>query len=384
MNSSLKNVRERYRLQHPELDEMTDQLVAKAQEAWGAIEGADYVRQFLATGLRLIRDKVDPRDLKLLNNAMKEMRHALHVFAPFEQVRKVAVFGSARTAPDQAPFQMAKEFAERIVNAGWMVITGAGPGIMEAAQGGAGRKRSFGVNIRLPFEQHANPHIAGDMKLINFRYFFTRKVTFVKESHAIVLFPGGFGTHDEGFETLTLVQTGKAELVPVVFVDAPGGTYWKDWDAYVRGHLRAKGLISPEDVNLYLVTDSVEAAVGEVLNFYSNYHSSRFVGRDLVLRVRRAPTRKQLATLNERYARIVVDGAMEVTDPLPEENGDAPGLPRLVFRYNRRDQGVLRLLVNDLNALVPETSSADPAAPPQIVPQDMSPHDEEEEQDDRP
>src|SRR5262245_16830094 len=207
---------------------MVEGLLETAARVYGRAEGSESARQIVVTALRLLRDGADEGDVRLLSSALKELRHAFRVFAPYEHMRKVAVFGSARTQPDTPEWQQAFAFAERITRAGWMVITGAGSGIMAAAQGGAGREASFGVNIRLPFEQRANEVIAGDPKLVNFRYFFTRKVVFVKEAHAIALFPGGFGTHDEGFEALTLIQTGKSAIAPVVFVDVPGGSYWRD------------------------------------------------------------------------------------------------------------------------------------------------------------
>ena len=263
---------------------------------------AEQIRQLVVTTLRLAQDGASTGDLKLLNNAMKELRHAFRVFSPYAGLRKVACFGSARTPPGHADWQQAHAFAEQIVENGWMVITGAGGGIMGAAQGGAGREASFGVNIRLPFEQAANQTIVGDDKLINFRYFFTRKVIFVKEAHAIVLFPGGFGTHDEGFEALTLIQTGKSEILPVVFLDAPGGSYWRDWQRYVASHLEERELISPDDMSLFKVTDDIDDAVQELLGFYRNYHSSRFVHDRLLLRVRSAPTAEQLDAINDEFS----------------------------------------------------------------------------------
>jgi uncharacterized protein (TIGR00730 family) len=368
MTNSKKNSRaHRYRLDDEELDAMTHALVAKAEQVYGAVEGADYVRQIVGTAMRLVRDKTDLGDLKLINNAFKELRHSLYVFHPFEQIRKVAVFGSARIPTDDPAWEAAREFAERITSQGWMVITGAGPGIMAAAQGGAGRKRSFGVNIRLPFEQTANQFIAGDRKLINFRYFFTRKVMFVKESHAIVLFPGGFGTHDEGFEALTLVQTGKSEILPLVFIDRPGGTYWKDWEHYVETHLLADGLISPADCHLYKVTDRVDEAVQEILNFYSNYHSSRYVRDRFVIRVRRAPGPEAMDRLNEEFRDILTGGKIEVSPPLAEEGDQSPELARVLLRFNRRDSGRLRQLIDALNRLVPETMSSPETASPHRI-----------------
>jgi len=346
----------RYHLDHPELDSLVDDLVAKAQTAYGPIDGADFVREIVLSAIRLVRDRTPRGDLKLINSAIKELRHAFHVFAPFEQVRKVAIFGSARTPPGHPAWKQAHAFAERITRAGWMVITGGGDGIMGAAQGGAGREKSFGVNIRLPFEQAANKVIAGDRKLINFRYFFTRKLMFIRQSHAVALFPGGFGTHDEGFEALTLVQTGKSELLPIVFVDEPGGTYWRDWSEYIATHLRDRGMIGPDDTALYRVTDDVDEAVRELLRFYSNYHSSRYVGDVLVLRVRRPPAPDQLEALQRDFADILAGGRIETGGPLPEEGDAFPALARITLRFNRRDTARLRMLVDRLNALAPEAA----------------------------
>jgi len=248
---------------------------------------------------------------------------------------------------------------------------------MGAAQGGAGREKSFGVNIRLPWEQAANETIRDDKKLIRFRYFFTRKLFFMKEAHAVALFPGGFGTHDEGFEALTLLQTGKSDLVPVVFVDAPGGSYWADWHRYVETHLRARGLISPADLSLYKVTDDVDVAVREVLRFYSNYDSSRYVRDQLVIRVRHAPDAAQLAQLNREFGDLLSEGKIESGAALPEENGEAPKLPRLLLRFNRRDFGRMRQLVDRLNQFGPAVSDGKtPAAagPHQIVPVEQAPN----------
>jgi predicted Rossmann-fold nucleotide-binding protein len=243
---------------------------------------------------------------------------------------------------------------------------------MGAAQAGAGRDASFGVNIRLPWEQQPNPVIAGDPKLINFRYFFTRKLAFLKEAHAVALFPGGFGTHDEGFEALTLIQTGRNEILPVVFVDAPDGRYWREWARYVEEHLRAPGLIGDDDLALFRVTDDVDHAVAETVDFYRNYHSSRFVDDLLVLRVRVAPTPEQLAALNEEFRDLFVEGKMEVSAPLPEEGDEEPDHARLTLRFDRRRAGHLRMLIDRLNALVsdrpPPHAAASRAIPEGRVP----------------
>jgi hypothetical protein len=363
----------RYELPDAELNRRIDELLAQAQRVYGEVDGADYVRQILASGVRLVSDGTARADLALLNSALKELRHSFRVFEPFAHVRKVSVFGSARTSPDQPAWRQAFRFAQRIVDEGWMVITGAGAGIMGAAQGGAGREASFGVNIRLPFEQEANPTIAGDRKLINFRYFFTRKVVFVKESHAIALFPGGFGTHDEGFEALTLIQTGKSEIVPVVFIDAPGGSYWRDWERWLRSHLLGGGLVSEDDFHLFHITDDVEEAVSEIQNFYSNYHSSRYVDGLLVLRVQRAPTPEQLAALNEEFCDVVKAGRIEVTRALEREEGEAPELPRVTLEFDRRSMGRMRQLIDRLNSFVAERASSRAASPHAIVAEPIPP-----------
>ena len=373
--------RGRYELSDPELNAALEQLVERAQKVSGPSPSAEFVRQLMVTALRLLDDRTALADVKLLNSALKELRHACRVFAPYDHVRKVAVFGSARTGHDSPEWRAAFRFAERMVAEGWMAITGAGDGIMGAAQGGAGRERSFGVNIRLPFEQAANKTIAGDRKLINFRYFFTRKVVFVKESHAIALFPGGFGTHDEGFEALTLIQTGKSEIVPIVFVDAPGGSYWKEWEQYIHSHLLGAKLISAQDMNLFRTTDDVDTAIQEILDFYSNYHSSRYVDEHLVLRVRHAPDTEQLEQLNDEFAGIVSGGKIAVRTALPQERDELPDFPRVTLRFNRRDVGRLRRLIDRLNALVPERASPPlEAAPHAIVESEMPPEAEEAEQ----
>jgi hypothetical protein len=370
----------RYELRNAELNAKIEELIALAAATYGARdERADYVRQMLVTGVGLLGDDCSTGDLKLLNATLKELRHAFRVFAPWAHVRKVAVFGSARTKPEHPDWEQARRFAERIVAAGWMVITGAGDGIMGAAQGGAGREASFGVNIRLPFEQQANPVIAGDPKLINFRYFFSRKLAFVKNSHAIALFPGGFGTHDEGFEALTLIQTGKSEMLPVVFVDQPGGSYWRDWEEYLHSHLLARRLISEEDLSLFKVTDDVDEAVAEVTGFYRNYHSSRYVRDLLVIRVREAPDAEELAALNASFGDILAGGAIEVRGALPEEGGEADPFPRVLLRFDRKKMGRLRQLIDRLNALAEPEVSASDAAPHEIVAAPLPPEAERAE-----
>ena len=359
--------RRRYQLRHPELNRLVEELVERACEEYGSSAGAEFVRELIVSSLRMLREERSTGELKLVSSAVKELRHALAVFGPYEHIRKVSVFGSARTPKTAPAWQQAYEFAERMSAAGWMTITGAGDGVMGAAQAGAGRDASFGVNISLPFEQHANETIRGDPKLMNFRYFFTRKVMFVKESHAVALLPGGFGTHDEGFEALTLIQTGKSQIMPVVFLDAPGGSYWKDWEAWADARLRGEGLIGEHDGSLFTVTDDLERAVDEVLGFYANYHSSRYVGDRLVLRLLEAPNEAQLAALNDEFSDLLAKGGLTLRGALSQEGGAFPDLPRMVLYFDRRSIGRLRQLIDRLNDLVAEPHEGPPASSHEVI-----------------
>lgn len=311
-----------------------------------------YIAELNETAQKLLRDGASIGDLKLAVGALKEMRYAFKLFAPYRGVRKVSTFGSARTRTGDPVFKLAEEFAARIADCGYMVITGAGPGIMEACQRGAGRERSFGINIRLPSEQSANTVIYGDPKLINFKYFFTRKLFFIKEADGVVLFPGGFGTHDEGFETLTLLQTGKTKPMPLVLLDRPRGTYWRTWQRYVEDHILRRGMIAPNDLTLYKVTDKVEDAVNEITGFYRVYHSSRYVGERFVIRLQRRLPAAYVATLAAEFADIVKTGGIEQRDAFPIERSDADvfHLPRLVLRFDRLHFGRLRQLIDRINA----------------------------------
>jgi hypothetical protein len=268
-------------------------------------------------------------------------------------VHKVTLFGSARTPPTAAEYQQARDFARQMAAAGWMVITGAGPGIMQAGHEGAGPAKSFGANIRLPWEQAANPIIKEDKKLITFKYFFTRKLTFVRHSDAIVLFPGGFGTMDEGYEALTLMQTGKSRIMPLVLIDAPGETYWRIWDQQIRQYVLRNKFISPDDLHLYHLTDSAERAVHIITHFYRNYHSMRFVKELLVIRLNHAPSGAAVRKLNHDFADIILSQRIRVIEPTAEEVEDNQALdrPRIAFRFNRRDYGRLRQLIDRLNDL---------------------------------
>jgi uncharacterized protein (TIGR00730 family) len=315
------------------------------------ISAEHLAQQIHETADKLLRDGATRADLKLLSTALKELRYCLKVFSTYRRQRKVTVFGSARLPPEDAGYQAAVDFGRRMAEAGFMVITGAAAGIMEAGHVGAGRDHSIGINILLPFEQHANPIIEGDRKLMHLKYFFTRKLLFVKESDAVALFPGGFGTQDEGFEVLTLVQTGKSHLFPIVMVDAPGGDYWTRWQAYITDVLLARKLISPEDLSLYKIAATVDEAVEEVLGFYRVYHSMRYVGHDLVLRLQAPLSAELLEEVRKGYADLVVTGTYEQSPgPLSAEAGELPDLARLRFHFNRRNMGRLRQLIDHINA----------------------------------
>jgi hypothetical protein len=311
------------------------------------------VADIIDNALKLLKDVKDSGDVRVIQTALRELRFAFKLFAPYGQVRKVTMFGSARTQPSRPEYQQALKFGRKIAEAGFMVITGAGPGIMQAGHEGASPEKSFGVNIRLPWEQSANPVIREDKKLVTFKYFFTRKLIFIRHSDAIALFPGGFGTMDEGYEALTLMQTGKSQLMPLVLIDRPGGTYWKTWDKHVREHLLRDELISPDDLNLYQITDDIDQAVKIITRFYRNFHSSRFVKELFVIRLRHAPSDSALDAMNEDFADINTGPPIKRIEPTsPErEDNDHVELPRIAFNFNRRDYGRLRQLIDVLKSV---------------------------------
>ncbi len=331
----------------PELERRIQELIQYKGGGHNEAEVADIVEN----ALKLLADVKDTGDVRVIQTALRELRYAFRLFAPYARVRKVTIFGSARTQPDKVEYQQAVEFGRKIVKAGFMVITGAGPGIMQAGHEGAGPENSFGVNIRLPWEQAANPVIREDKKLISFKYFFTRKLIFVRHSDAIVLFPGGFGTLDEGYEAITLMQTGKSQLMPLVLMDRPGGTYWKTWDQNVREHLLRGQLISPDDLNLYHITDDTDRAVKIITRFYRNFQSTRFVKDLLVIRLKNAPPASAIPRLNKNFADIINGTPIKVIKPTPEEveDNDRLDLARVAFGFNRRDYGRLRQLIDALN-----------------------------------
>ena len=333
---------------------MDDRLVSAVKTLVaesGCVHSPALVEEMVQTALRLGRDNAAVADLKLFVRAFKEMRYAAKVFRPYCDRLKVAVFGSARLRPETAEFRMAEELGRKVVEKGFMVITGGGDGVMGAAQKGAGRGNSFGLNIRLPFEQRANETILGDKKLINFNYFFTRKVNFVKETDAFVLFPGGFGTQDEGFECLTLMQTGKAQITPLVLLDTPDGRYWETWEFFIKNDLLRMKLISPTDFHLFKIFHDCDEAVAHILQFYKVFQSYRWVREKMVIRIKKRLTDRSLEVLNDQFQRILVSGRIEQTGPLPEESAETgiADLPRIVLTPEKTDFGMLRLLIDTIN-----------------------------------
>ena len=332
----------------------TDAMRARVRgllEELGVTTDARLAEELLTEALGLVADRPHRLDLKIAAAAVAEMRDAFNVFEPYRDVPKVTIFGSARTKTYDPLYEQAHRIADELATAGWMVVTGAGPGIMQAAMEGAGRERSIGVSIRLPFEQGANPVIAGDEKYVSMKYFFTRKLMLVKESRAFVCLPGGFGTLDETFELLTLTQTGKGLPVPIVFLDTPGDPYWEAVDRFVNDHLVARGLVNAVDRDLYRITDSCDEAVAEVVRFYSNYHSVRIVGDDLIVRMRTGPTEAQLAVLNERFGALATDGVIRRVEPYSVERRqhDHVELARIAFAFDRHGYAELRGLIDEIN-----------------------------------
>jgi uncharacterized protein (TIGR00730 family) len=317
----------------------------------GGGHNSDLVEDIVLNGLKLLKDVEYRGDVKVIQTALRELRYAFRLFAPYREHRKVTIFGSARTQPDRVEYRQAVLLGRKAAEAGFMVITGAGPGIMQAGHEGAGSKMSFGANIRLPWEQATNPVISEDEKLVTFKYFFTRKLTFLRQSDAIVLFPGGFGTMDEGYEALTLMQTGKSRLMPLILIDRPGGTYWRNWDRNVRDHLLRNRLISEDDLCLYRITDDVTQAVTWITRFYRNFHSSRFVNGLLVIRLKRRPSPAAIEALNEDFGDIIDGEPIHAVETTPQERADSDmvDLPRIALGFNRRDYGRLRELIDVLN-----------------------------------
>ncbi len=332
----------------PELRRRIQELISYK----GGGHNEENVADIIENALKMLKDVEDRGDVRVIQTAVREMRYAFRLFAPYANTRKVSIFGSARTLASRLEYQQAVEFGRKIADAGFMVITGAGGGIMQAGHEGAGPDKSFGANIRLPWEQSANPVIREDKKLVTFKYFFTRKLIFIRHSDAIALFPGGFGTMDEGYEALTLMQTGKAQLMPLVLIDRPGGTYWKTWDKHVREHLLRDQLISSEDLDLYRITDDTDQAVRLITRFYRNFHSTRFVRDLFVIRLKNRPSDTAITALNEDVAELIEGAPIANIPTTPEEieDEDHVALPRIGFGFNRRDYGRLRQMIDVLNS----------------------------------
>lgn len=318
----------------------------------GGGHNPDLVEDIIENALKLLKDVQHRGDVRVLQTAVRELRYSFKLFAPFAQYRKVTIFGSARTLPNKIEYRQAVDFARKMAAENFMVITGAGPGIMCAGHEGAGPEKSFGVNIRLPWEQSANAIMLRDKKLITFKYFFTRKLIFIRHSDAIALFPGGFGTLDEGYEALTLMQTGKSQIMPLVLIDRPGGTYWRTWDENVRDHLLRNELISPEDLYLYQITDNIDQAVGWITRFYRNFHSMRFVKDLLVIRLKSVPSPSALARLNQDFGDIITGEKIQVLQPAADDRDDKEylDLPRIAFGFDRKSYGRLRQMIDLLNS----------------------------------
>lgn len=317
------------------------------------------IRDMLTTTLKLVTDRRNTGELKLLVSSFKELRHAYRVFAQYPSAHKISIFGSARTPSTHPDYAAAVAFSREMGARGWLSITGAGDGIMKAGHEGPGREASFGLAIRLPFETTANTVIEGDEKLIHFRYFFTRKLMFISQCDAVAVFPGGFGTQDELFEALTLTQTGKGALMPVVLVQGEGSSYWNHWDRYVREELLAGGFISPEDVDFYHLATTTAEAADYVCQFYRNYHSARYVDDDLVIRLKGRLTDSHLASLNDEFAGLVKSGSIRQRGPYDVES-ELLDLPRVAFTHTRRHFGMIRRMVDRINQfeLTPITPDA--------------------------
>jgi uncharacterized protein (TIGR00730 family) len=329
-----------------------DEAIDRLMELVESIQRPEIVREMILAALKAGQEDNERADLKLMNTTLKEMRFTAKVFGPYREVRKVTVFGSARTRPVEPIYEIARTFGRKLAEAGYMVITGGGPGIMQAVNEGAGPEHSFGANIRLPFEQKPNPVLEGNPRNIMYKYFFNRKVAFLKEADAVTLFPGGFGTLDEAMETLTLVQTGKRNPLPLILVDEPGGTYWSRWVKFLENELLAQGYISPVDLKLFECVDSVEDAISRIDRFYHRYHSLRFVGEQLAIRLTSNIDSQELDALKKNFSDILTPkGGLTLSGPLPAEDDEPEiaNLPRLIIDFNRMGFARLRELIDTIN-----------------------------------
>lgn len=349
-----QNVPETLALHFTRTNGVADTVIDQLIDMVGGVQHAEIVREMILAALKAGQENGCRGDLKQMNATLKEMRFTGKVFCPYRTIRKVSVFGSARVTPDSPNYHLAQALGKELTGAGYMVITGGGPGIMQAVNEGAGPEHSFGVNIRLPFEQRPNPVIDGNPRYISYKYFFNRKVAFLKEAHAVVLFPGGFGTMDEAMETVTLLQTGKRYPFPLILIDSPGGTYWQRWLDFLKDNLLEPGFVSASDFDLFETVHSASDAVAHISRFYRNYHSLRFIGQTLVIRLQRKPEARTIETLETEFADLLVEGGRMQTAAAQPEEADDPDLahlPRLMVDFNNADFGRLRKLIDRLNEI---------------------------------
>jgi len=336
-----------YEIGDKAIDNLIDELVKKSS----SVESGHLLKEIITTAVKLGRESDDKGDLKLVNNTLKELRYAFRIFSPYRKIKKVIIFGSARSPKGSAEYKMAEEFSRRLTEKGYMIVTGGGPGVMEAGNKGALAGKDFALNIRLPFEQKPNPYIDEKERLINFKYFFTRKLVFVKETDATALFPGGFGTNDEGFEMLTLIQTGKSKPRPVVLMEPEGSTYWSDWKRFVNNQLLKNGFVKKEDFNLFYTAKSIDEAIKYIEDFYRVYHSIRYVSGLTVIRLNKKISDKTLGLINGEFKDILTCGKICFSPPTEEEieKVEYLDLPRLIMNFNMHDYGRLCQLIGVIN-----------------------------------
>ncbi len=341
-----KNSRE-YHIGKEDIDSLIRELACRC----GALDTEEFLCEIITTAVKLGMESSDRGDLKLVNNALKELRYSFKIFSPYRDVKKVIIFGSARANSTSAEYKMAEEFTRKLTSRGYMIVTGGGSGVMEAGNKGAKKGKEFALNIRLPFEQRPNPYIDEKDKIINFKYFFTRKLIFIKETDATALFPGGFGTHDEGFEMLTLIQTGKSRPRPIVLMEPKGSAYWAAWERFLNKHLLKNGFIKKEDFNLFHLAKTVDEAVKYIEDFYRVYHSIRYVSGLTVLRLNRQISPRTLKFINKKFKDILTGGEIKISPPAAQEmqNGEYLNLPRLAMSFNMRDYGRLCELIRVIN-----------------------------------
>ncbi|MDD5109360.1 MAG: TIGR00730 family Rossman fold protein [Candidatus Omnitrophica bacterium] len=343
----MDRISKEYEVGNKAIDSLIDELVRNCASS----ESEHLLKEIITTAVKLGRESNDKGDLKLVNNTLKELRYSFRIFSPYRNTKKVIIFGSARSKKTSAEYKMAEEFSRKLSTKGYMIVTGGGPGVMEAGNKGAVAGKDFALNIRLPFEQKPNPYIDERERLINFKYFFTRKLIFVKETDATALFPGGFGTNDEGFEVLTLIQTGKSKPRPIVLMEPPGSAYWADWKRFVSNHLFKKGFINKEDFSLFCIVKSTDQAIKYIEDFYKVYHSLRYVAGLTVMRLNKKLTDKTLNILNQKFKDILVCGEICLASATQEEieKGEYPQLPRLIMNFNMRDYGRLCEMISVIN-----------------------------------